>query len=116
MRSMWILLCAFLMALSMFAQSNLGSITGTISDPTGAVVPTAQIEVKNSETGIVYRSGTSATGNYVIPVPSGTYELNVDAAGFKKYVQQNIQVIVANATRKDVTLEVGQATDVVTVN
>jgi hypothetical protein len=113
---MWMLLCAFLMALSMFAQSNQGSITGTISDPTGAVVPTAQIEVKNSDTGIVYRSGTSATGNYVIPVPAGMYQITVDAAGFKKSVQQNIQVIVANATRKDVALEVGQATDVVTVN
>ncbi|MBV8841622.1 MAG: TonB-dependent receptor [Bryobacterales bacterium] len=102
-------------ALGLFAQSNQGTITGTISDPSGAVVATAQIEVKNSDTGIVYRGGTSATGNYVIPVPPGRYELTVSAAGFKKFVQQNIQVVVATDTRKDVNLEVGQATDVVTV-
>ena len=56
---------------SIFAQSNQGTITGAISDPTGAVVPAAQIEVKNAETGVVYRGGTSASGNYVIAAPAG---------------------------------------------
>jgi hypothetical protein len=98
------------------AQSNLGTITGTISDPTGAVVPAAQIEVKNIATGIVYRGGASATGNYAIPVPAGVYEISINVTGFKKFVQQNVQVTVATGTRIDVTLQVGQATDVVTVN
>src|SRR5215475_11397241 len=104
-----------LAAVCVFAQSNQGTITGTISDPSGAVVPTAQIEVKNRDTGIVYRGGTSQTGNYVIPLPPGTYQITVDAAGFKRYIQQNVEVIVATDTRKDVKLEVGQSTDVVTV-
>ena len=112
--------CATIAALSLcaaaFSQSNQGTITGTISDPTGAVVPTAQIEVKNADTGVVYRGGTSSTGNFVIPVPAGNYELSVNASGFKKYIQQNIQVIVAVDTRKDVVLEVGQASEVVTVS
>ncbi|HEY7334314.1 MAG TPA: TonB-dependent receptor [Bryobacteraceae bacterium] len=116
MRSRVMLSFLFLCAAGLLAQSNQGTITGTISDPTGAVVPTAQIEVKNTDTGIVYQGGTSSTGNFVIPVPAGNYELNVNAAGFKKFVQQNIQVIVATDTRKDVVLQVGQATDVVTVN
>src|SRR5260370_39679128 len=73
----------FLTAAALFAQSNQGRITGTISDPAGAVVPSAQIEIKNSETGGVYRGGTSETGNYVIPVPSGNYELTVTVARFK---------------------------------
>src|SRR5215475_14120218 len=115
MRSMLLLSLLLLVLAGAFAQSTNGTITGTISDPSGAVVPTAQIEVKNQDTGIVYRGGTSATGNYVIPVPSGTYELTVNAAGFKKFVQENLQVIVATDTRKDINLEVGQATDVVTV-
>src|SRR6516162_9977316 len=113
MRSTWVVLIGFLTGLGMFAQSNQGAITGTISDPSGAVIATAQIEIKNSETGIVYRGGTSSTGNYVIPGPAGTYDLSVNATGFKKYLQQNVQVIVATNTRRDVTLEVGQATDVV---
>jgi hypothetical protein len=104
-----------LTAATLFAQSNQGTITGTISDPAGAVVPTAQIEVKNTETGVIYRGGTSATGNYVLPVPTGTYEITVNAAGFKKFVEQNVQVISATDTRKDVKLEVGQATETVTV-
>src|SRR5215472_7265258 len=115
MRSMLLLSLLLLVLAGAFAQSTNGTITGTISDPSGAVVPTAQIEVKNQDTGIVYRGGTSSTGNFVIPVPAGNYELTVNAMGFKKYVQQNIQVVVAADTRKDVKLEVGQASDVVTV-
>ncbi len=98
-----------------FAQSNQGTITGTISDPGGAVIPAAQIEVKNSDTGVVYSGGTSNTGNYVIVVPSGTYEMTVAVPGFKKFVQSNVRVVVATDTRKDVTLEVGAATEQVTV-
>jgi hypothetical protein len=66
-----------------FAQSNQGTITGTISDPAAAVVPAAQLEVKNTATGVVYRGGTSGTGNYVFSVPAGTYEISVNAPGFK---------------------------------
>ena len=100
---------------TLFAQSNQGTITGTISDPAGAVVPTAQIEAKNAETGLVYRGGASGSGNYVIPVPAGTYEITVNAAGFKKFVQQNVQVISATDTRKDVKLEIGAATESITI-
>src|SRR5215831_2616265 len=98
---------SLLTAATLFAQSNQGTITGTVSDPAGAVVPTAQIEIKNTETGVVYRGGTSATGNYVLSVPAGTYEISVNAAGFKKFVQTNVAVVTATDTRKDVRLEPG---------
>ena len=98
-----------------FAQSNQGTITGTISDPGGAVVAGAQIEVRNADTGVIYRGGTSNTGNYVIPVPVGTYEITVNVPGFKRYVQSNVQVVVATDTRKDLTLEIGLASEAVTV-
>src|SRR5580693_7061183 len=98
-----------------FAQSNQGTITGAISDPVGAVVQGAQIVVKNSETGVVYNGGTSNTGNYVIVVPAGTYEIDVSVPGFKKYVQSNVQVVVATDTRRDVTLELGSSTEQVTI-
>ena len=79
------------------------------------MVPGASIEVKNVDTGAVYQGGTSATGNYVIPVPVGTYEMTVTVTGFKKYVRSNLTVTVATATRQDVKLEVGAVTDTVTV-
>jgi hypothetical protein len=98
-----------------FAQSQNGTITGTVSDPAGAVVAGAVVEVKNIETNVVSRGGTSNTGNYVISVPAGTYEVSIESPGFKKFVQQNVQVAVATDTRRDVALEVGQNTEVVTV-
>jgi Carboxypeptidase regulatory-like domain/TonB dependent receptor len=115
MRSLRSSLIVCLLAMSGFAQSNQGTITGTISDPAGAVVPGAAIEVKNTDTGVVFRGGTSNTGNYVIRVPAGTYSVTVSVPGFKQFVEQNIQVIVATDTRTDIKLEVGQTNEVVTV-
>src|SRR5579871_6865177 len=115
MRFVLTLAVVCLMGVGAFGQSNQGTITGTISDPAAAVVPGAQLEIKNTETGVVYRGGTSATGNYVLAVPAGTYEISVNATGFKKFVQQNVQVVTAVDTRKDVTLELGAANEVVTV-
>lgn len=115
MRSLLTATFVFLTGISLFAQSNNGTITGAISDPAGAVIPGAVIQIKNQETGVVFNGGTSATGNYVLPVPAGTYEITVTAAGFKKYVQSNVQVIVATDTRKDITLQLGAANEVITV-
>ena len=105
-----------LIGISAFAQSNQGTITGTISDPAAAVVPAAQMEVKNTATGVVYSGGTSATGNYVFSVPAGTYEISVNAPGFKKFVESNVQVVVATDTRKDVALQVGAANETISVS
>src|SRR5579864_4101304 len=115
MRSLRTLACVLAFAVAGLPQTNIGSITGTILDPAGAVVPGAKIEVKNSDTGAVYQGGASATGNYVIPVPVGKYSLAVTATGFKKYVRENLVVTVATDVRQDVNLEVGANTETVTV-
>ena len=100
-----------------FAQTDRGIITGTITDPAGAVVPNAPIEAKNLGTGAVYPAASSGTGNYTIPqLPVGTYEVSVTVPGFKKYVRTGIGVEVAGTDRVDVTLEVGATTDSVVVN
>ncbi|HLI86705.1 MAG TPA: TonB-dependent receptor [Bryobacteraceae bacterium] len=98
-----------------FAQSNQGTITGTIADPAGAVIAGATIEVRNADTGVVYQGGSSNTGNYVIPVPAGTYQITVSVPGFKRFVESNVQVVVATDTRKDITLAIGEASEAVTV-
>src|SRR6185312_12168524 len=104
-----------LTALAAFGQAGNGTITGTITDSSGAVAPNVSIDVKNSDTGALFHGGTSNTGNYVIPVPAGKYEMTVTAAGFKKFVRSNLVVQTASDTRLDVTLEVGAVSDTITV-
>jgi hypothetical protein len=100
-----------------FAQGDRGTITGTVTDPTGAVIANAAIEVSNAETGVVYKTDTTATGNYtIVQVPAGTYGMTVTAAGFKKYIRQNIAVEPTQVGRVDVGLEVGAANESVTVS
>jgi len=117
MKSLRFSLCLFLLvALAALAQSDRGSITGTIADPSGAVVASAKIEAKNIDTSAVYEAGSSTTGNYVLPqLPTGNYELTVTVTGFKKYVKQNIFLPVAQTLRVDVKLEVGTTSDTVTI-
>lgn len=116
MKSFRALLVVFSLASAVtFGQANQGSITGTVHDQTGAVVAGAPIEAKNSATGVVITGGATETGNFVIPVPVGTYEMTVSVTGFKKFVQTGIPVVEGQATRRDVQLEIGQQTEVVTV-
>src|SRR5215471_16096764 len=100
--------CLFLAAaLVAFAQTDRGSITGTVSDPAGAVVANASIEARNTETGVVYPTVASGTGNYTIgQLPVGTYELTVVSPGFKKYVRPGLIIQAAQTIRVDAGLEV----------
>src|ERR1700691_3756838 len=96
----------FLFVSAAFAQSDRGTITGTITDPAGAVVPNAPIEAKNVGTGAVYPAASSATGNYTIPqLPIGTYDLSVTVAGFKKYTRTGITIEAYAIDRVDIALE-----------
>ena len=108
-------LCLIGLSFLAFAQSDRGTITGTVVDPVNAVVANASIEVRNVETGAVYQVATSATGNYVVQVPTGTYQVSVTASGFKKYVRDGILVPVEQTLRIDVGLEIGSNTEAVTV-
>jgi hypothetical protein len=109
MRSLKIAVCLLAVVWVAMSQSDRGTITGTIADPAGAVVPNAAVQIRNVETGAVYQAGASATGNYTLgQLPAGLYELSVDVPGFKKYVRQNITVEVAQTYRVDVVLEVGR--------
>src|ERR1700734_1445470 len=98
----------FLLVSAAFAQTDRGTITGTVTDPAGAVVPNAPVEAKNVGTGALYNAAASGTGNYTIAqLPVGTYEVTVTVPGFKKYVRTGIGVEVAGIDRIDITLEVG---------
>src|SRR3974390_2587833 len=98
------------------AQGDRGAITGTISDPAGAVVAGAPVEARHIETGTVYPTESTATGNYTIAqLPAGAYEVSVGVPGFKKFVRSGLTVQVAATLRVDIQLEVGAATESVTI-
>src|ERR1039458_7813739 len=100
-----------------FAQSDRGTITGTVVDSSNAVVPGAKVVLTNSGTGVHQETTTTSTGNYAIASLSvGRYTLSVEQPGFARYEQSNILVQVAETARVDVTLQVGQATQSVEVS
>src|ERR1041385_980537 len=102
---------------SAFAQGgSTGSIAGTISDPTGAVVPGATITVKNNATTQEYTATTADNGTFSVPaLNSGTYTVTIAAPGFKTTVLQNVKVDVGTPSSVNVTLEVGTPTETVQV-
>src|SRR5579864_5885285 len=111
------LLGSFLaVSLAVFAQTDRGTITGTVTDPADAVIASATVQAKNQATGAVYAAATSTTGNYTIAqLPVGTYDLTVGAMGFKQFVRTGLTVEVAGILRIDARLEVGSAAESVTV-
>jgi hypothetical protein len=109
-------MCLALATLAAYAQSDRGTITGTISDPAGAVVANAPIRAKNVATDALYEAASTNTGNYTLAqLPAGTYELSVSVPGFKRYVRDGLEIQVAQIARIDVVLEVGAASESVTV-
>jgi hypothetical protein len=116
MRFLGIFVSLLLLLGSAFAQGDRGTISGTVSDPSGAVVPNVAVTLRNQETGSQYQTVTTETGKYTLAqLPAGTYELSVTAPGFSKYVQQGIHALVATTLRVDVVLKVGSPTETVTV-
>ena len=100
---------------TVLAQSG-GTITGTVSDPAGAVVAAAPIEAVNTATNAKYPVASSTTGNYTLAeLPAGTYNLTITVPGFKKFIRQGLEVQAAQTIRVDAALEVGNAAESVTV-
>ena len=94
-----------------------GSILGTVSDPTGAVVPNASVQIKNVETGQVQQAPTDVQGRYTIAdLPIGNYEAQVSASGFQTMVRRGITLTVGAQAVVDFSLQVGQSQQTVTVD
>ncbi len=103
-------------AFTAFAQSDRGTITGTVLDPQSAAVANAAVAVTHSETGGKYQAATTSTGNYTLSsLPVGTYTLTVDVPGFRKFIQKGIEVAVAQIARVDIELQVGSNSESVTI-
>src|ERR1039458_4621505 len=100
-----------------FGQTGLATITGTITDQSGAAVANAPVEVRSSDTGTNFQGASSSTGNYTVTqLPVGDYELSVTVSGFKKYTHTNLHLAAGQTIGEDITLQVGQSTESVTVS
>jgi hypothetical protein len=93
-----------------------GAITGTVKDPSGSVVPNADVTARELATGITHTTRTNASGYYTLPVlPVGRYELEVEAAGFRSYHRQEIVLDTDAALMLDCSLAIGENSETVTV-
>jgi len=111
-----LLITAFAVPLFINAQETRSTVLGRISDPTGAVIPGAVVEVRNLDSGVRATVPTNASGDFLLPflIP-GAYSMTVEAPGFKKWVRSRFQTRVDDRITIDVTMEIGQATDSVQV-
>jgi len=97
------------------AQGILGALTGSIFDPTRALVPEAQVTITNMDTGVKWEVKSSTAGYYRVPVPPGKYQVEARKEGFKAALATNIVVPVAQVVTIDLTLQVGATSQEVTV-
>jgi len=110
------LLALFLLAARPALTQDTGYITGTVTDKTGAVVPGAEVVVASTSGSLTRSTTTNVAGEYVVPaLPGGTYDVTVTASGFQKYQAKGVKLDVAQKSRVDVQLTVGQLTDQIVV-
>ncbi|MDX1981530.1 MAG: TonB-dependent receptor, partial [Bryobacteraceae bacterium] len=113
----WRVLVVSILAASLApAQEITGSITGTVSDNTGAVVPEANIVAVNLDTAAEARATTDANGNFLLPVlRAGRYRVTVERTGFQRHLIEDVRVNTSERARVDVTLNVGAVSETVSV-
>src|SRR6185369_8384831 len=110
-------LLLLLFATALFGQGERGTLNGTVTDPSGAVVVGAAVKATNVETGVETTAPTTEAGVFRLPyLPPGTYRLSVTAPGFKNALRENVELGVAQTLTLDFKLEVGAASEQVTVS
>jgi len=120
-RTTWTCVLLVFVALALcvgaFAQGGQGELTGQVTDTTGAVVSGVEVKLTNTATGEVRTTVTTPAGTYTFPALPivGTYTLEINNKGFKSVKVQNVVATVGQITTRDVKLEVGAATEQVTV-
>src|SRR5262249_557710 len=99
------------------AQQFTGTLQGTVQDSTGAVVSGAEVSVTNQATNVTINTTTGSNGHYTVPqLPPGVYRVTVKKSGFKTATVADIKIDVQQIRATDVTLEVGQTTETVSVS
>ncbi len=101
----------------LFAQSSTGEIAGSVTDGTGASVAEARVSIRNTETGETRQFQTGASGTYLVPqLNPGPYQVTVEHAGFRRFVQSGIILQVGQRAQVDAVLSVGAVSESVEVS
>jgi hypothetical protein len=117
MRVRTILACVLLLAGSLAAQTFRGTILGTVTDPSGAVISGANVTIHNVNTGQDRNTVTSGDGSYAVTeLPIGTYDVTITQSGFQTSTTKTVAVDVASERRVDAALKPGQVNDKVEVS
>jgi predicted nucleic acid-binding protein len=102
-----IVLLGLSISVQVLAQVDTGTISGTVRDPSGAVVPNAKVTIRNSGTGLAQDLTTDSTGLYVsLPLYAGEYDVEAEASGFRSEVQ-HLTLAVAERRVADFSMHVG---------
>ena len=112
-----VVLFVFLFGASLaVAQLTRGTISGTVTDQSGAAVPGTAIMITNADTGVTRASETGAAGRYEAPsLPAGNYEVRASLAGFQTSIRAGITITVGRTAVVDHVLQVGEVAQAVTV-
>jgi hypothetical protein len=115
-RHRWLLLGLLIFPASIAWGQDTATLTGTIRDQSGAVLPDVHVIIKNTAMGTVRQLKSNTAGEYVAAaLPPGKYNLTVTASGFRKYQADGVVLSVAQNARIDITLQVGSVNSEITV-
>src|SRR5689334_22349520 len=90
------------------AQVLYGSVSGTVTDQSGAVVPGAQVNITNDTSGLKRTATSDSSGSYrILDLPNGTYTIDVSASGFKPLKKTNVTVTIGQVNAEDLQLTLG---------
>src|SRR5689334_2650361 len=116
-RVVFMLAAASLLIPPLYSQTSTGSILGTVTDASGAVLPGASVTLTNTGTSERRTAAADAAGNYqFVNLLPGNYRLEVESRGFKRYNRESIRVEVESSLRIDASMEVGDVAEVLTVS
>ena len=116
MRKLILVVACAALGLTAWAQTSTGTITGSITDTSGAAIAGAKVQIVNTGTNAKVDVATNLEGNYTAPLlPPGSYKVAVAASGFKGFEQAGIQLQVQQQARVNIVLQVGAMTESVTI-
>ncbi len=109
--------CLLMACVPATSQEFRALISGVVRDPSGSSIPGATVGIRNVDTNLVVTMQSATDGAYFIPqLPLGKYQLTVEAKGFKKYTRDGIALGLGDKAIADVRMEIGAATDSVTIS